>query len=88
MVGEKKANAWGSHDMHGNVWEWCGDWYGPLPVGSVTDPQGAIFGANRVFRGGSWGVAAARCRSAYRVWNKPSYSDDTVGFRVALAPVE
>ena len=86
VVGEKKANAWGFHDMHGNVWEWCGDWYGPLPGGAVTDPKGAVFGVNKVFRGGSWGVAAARCRSAYRVWNKPDYRDYTVGFRVALAP--
>lgn len=86
VVGQKKANAWGFHDMHGNVWEWCEDRYGgPLPGGQVTDPKGPPFGLNRVFRGGSWGVAASRCRSAYRVWNKPSYRDYTVGFRVALA---
>ncbi|HUS35904.1 MAG TPA: formylglycine-generating enzyme family protein [Verrucomicrobiae bacterium] len=83
-VGEKKPNSWGFHDMHGNVWEWCQDRYGALPGGSVIDPQGPIAGLNRVFRGGSWGVAASRCRSAYRVWNKPDYRDYTVGFRVAL----
>jgi len=88
-VGEKKANDWGLHDMHGNVWEWCEDRYGgPLPGGSVIDPKGPVFGANRVFRGGSWGVAASRCRSAYRVWNKPGYRDYTVGFRVALVAAE
>ena len=85
-VGEKKANAWGFYDMHGNVWEWCQDRYGPLPGGSVTDPKGPVFGVNRVLRGGSWGVAASRCRSAYRVWNKPDYRDYTLGFRVVLGP--
>ena len=85
-VGEKKANAWGFNDMHGNVWEWCEDRYGgPLAGGSVVDPRGPVLGLNRVMRGGSWGVAAARCRAAYRVWNRPEYRDYTVGFRVALA---
>ena len=84
-VGEKRPNTWGFYDMHGNVWEWCQDRYGPLPGGKVTDPQGPIAGLKRVFRGGSWGVAATRCRSAYRVWNKPDFRDATVGFRVALA---
>jgi formylglycine-generating enzyme required for sulfatase activity len=86
-VGEKKPNPWGFYDMHGNVWEWCGDWYGgPLRGGSVTDPRGAAFGLKRVFRGGSWGVGPSRCRSAYRVWNRPGYRDFSLGFRVALAP--
>jgi formylglycine-generating enzyme required for sulfatase activity len=85
VVGEKKPNTWNFYDMHGNVWEWCQDRYGALPGGSVTDPQGPLAGTNRVFRGGSWGVAASRCRSAYRVWNKPDYRDYTVGFRLALA---
>jgi len=87
-VGEKKPNAWGFHDMHGNVWEWCQNRYGgPLPGGTVADPTGPALGINRVFRGGSWGVAASRCRSAYRVWNKPGYRDYTLGFRVALGQI-
>jgi formylglycine-generating enzyme required for sulfatase activity len=87
-VGEKRTNAWGFYDMHGNVWEWCQDWYGPLPGGRVTDPRGPVFGINRVFRGGSWGIASSRCRSAYRVWNKSGYRDYTIGFRTALAPAD
>ena len=83
-VGHKKPNAWGFHDMHGNVWEWCQDRYGLLPGGEVIDPQGPPFGLKRVLRGGSWGVAAARCRSAYRVWNTPDYRDYTLGLRIAL----
>jgi formylglycine-generating enzyme required for sulfatase activity len=86
-VGQKKPNGWGLYDMHGNVWEWCQDRYGPLPGGSVADPAGGVAGINRVFRGGSWGMGSSRCRSAYRVWNKPEYRDYTLGFRVALAPV-
>ena len=83
-VGEKAANGFGIYDMHGNVWEWCEDGYsGPLPGGSVMDPKGS--GLNRVMRGGSWGVASSRCRSAYRAWNKPVYRDYSIGFRLALA---
>ena len=87
-VGEKKANAWGFYDLHGNVWEWCEDRYGPLAGGKVTDPRGPMHGLKRVHRGGSWGMAPARCRCAYRVWNKPGYRDYTLGFRIALAPAD
>jgi len=85
-VGEKMPNGWGLHDMHGSVWEWCNDWYGPLTGRNMRDPRGPVLGLKRVMRGGSWGVAASRCRSAYRVWNEPGYRDYTVGFRLALAP--
>ena len=81
-VGQKRANAWGLHDMLGNVWEWTGDWYGRYPSGSVTDPQGPSTGSYRVFRGGGWGYHARNVRSAYRSVISPGYRDRDVGFRL------
>ena len=85
LVGEKSPNAWGFHDMHGNVWEWCQDWHGNYPGGSVTDPQGAASGDFRVFRGGSWDDDARDCRSASRNGSGPGYRDGNCGFRLCCS---
>ena len=86
-VGSYPANAWGLHDMHGNVVEWCLDSYGPYAPASA-DPF-VTGGAYRVFRGGSWNsfFSATYCRSAFRFIITPGYSNNFLGFRVVLAPV-
>jgi formylglycine-generating enzyme required for sulfatase activity len=86
LAGSYPPNAWGLYDMHGNVWEWCLDWYGTDP-GTVTDPPGASSGSDRVFRGGSWGDDAIYCRSAYRSsFFYPGIRVGNVGFRACCAP--
>jgi formylglycine-generating enzyme required for sulfatase activity len=84
-VGKYPANAWDLYDMHGNVWEWCSDWAGEYPSGSVTDPSGPATGSFRVRRGGGWLLDAVYCRSANRLWDDPSYRRYDIGFRVALS---
>ena len=84
-VGKYQANAWGLYDMHGNVWEWCSDWHGDYPTGSVTDPIGPATGSGCVNRGGSWNRVAVSCRSASRRRYGPSIRLSFLGFRVALS---
>lgn len=85
-VGQKLANAWGLHDMYGNVRESCLDWYGKYPGGSVTDPKGTSSGSGRVSRGGRWLGLARYCRSADRYGDDPAIWSEDFGFRVVLAP--
>jgi formylglycine-generating enzyme required for sulfatase activity len=80
-VGGKSANDWGLYDMHGNVWEWCWDWYGDYSSGAQTDPHGPSAGSFRVYRGGAWQFNAL-LESARRIYVNPSNGYDNLGFRL------
>lgn len=87
QVGLKKSNAWGLCDMHGNVYEWCRDWYQEkLPGG--TNPEVTSGGSDRVYRGGAWGLPPSNCRSAFRYYFDLSKRGSAVGIRVTLSSVK
>jgi len=82
-VGRLDPNRWGLYDMHGNVWEWCQDWYGEYSHLGVSDPPGPETGTQRVVRGGGWYTVPSECRCATRQGLEPSTRESSLGFRIA-----
>ena len=85
-VANLAPNPWRLFDMHGNVSEWCQDWYGGYSPRLVTDPKGASSGTDRVMRGGHWSAKADGCRSAARGRFRPDSASDALGFRLVMKP--
>ena len=85
-VATKAANAWGLYDVHGNVAEWCFDWYADYPAGPLTNPGGARRGDGHVVRGGSWQDAPEACRAAARNHAAGSTKSPAIGFRIVIDP--
>jgi formylglycine-generating enzyme required for sulfatase activity len=83
-VGSFPANAWGLYDLHGNVWEWCQDWYGRYLKGDRDNPRGRTSGDLRVMRGGCWWNNPQECRSANRNRSTPGYPSQNRGCRVCI----
>jgi len=81
-VGGFKPNAWGLHDMHGNVWEWCWDWWEPFEARALVDPKGPLVGSHKTERGGCWEVGPEMCRLAYRHYVEPDQKRSYLGFRI------